>query len=124
MALERHVYNKMLRYWPPDILIERIETSTMEGMADISCCFRGTEFWIETKVLYRDGSVSMRPKQPAWHLRRMMAGSRTFIIAANETRAALWKPQVKGLDLQWTVIMEWPAYDDRAWVMALSECVK
>lgn len=70
--------------------MERIENIAGAGTADVNCVYKGFEFWIELKMLAKDGSFDMRPNQIAWHLRRKKAGSVTFVLARNATELRLF----------------------------------
>jgi hypothetical protein len=61
--------------------VQRIEAFSGSGIPDINACFRGVEFWIETKIMQPNGRVYLRKYQYAWIRRRVNAGGRVFIFA-------------------------------------------
>lgn len=74
----------------PDVTIDRIESIAGAGIADCSCCHEsGREFWIELKMLDSKGQFELRPSQAAWHVRRRLFNSATFVLARSEKHMEL-----------------------------------
>jgi Holliday junction resolvase len=59
--------------------VQRIETSTGNGVPDVNCCKNGEELWLELKCLDTVEPI-LRPMQYAWMLRRVKAGGTCVII--------------------------------------------
>lgn len=64
----------------PDAHFQCIENTTGSGVPDINVCWRGQEFWIETKSIGA-GDLLLRPFQLAWMMRRWESGGHVFLFA-------------------------------------------
>jgi Holliday junction resolvase len=63
----------------PEVHWLTVETSATEGgVPDMNGCCTGIEFWIEMKVT-SGWTVSLRPQQIGWLMRRCRVGGRAFI---------------------------------------------
>lgn len=73
----------------PQVHWQSIESGmTGRGIPDTNGCFDGQEFWIEFKET-QHWSVSLRPEQIGWLMRRARAGGRVF-IAVRRAGQELW----------------------------------
>ena len=69
----------MFRQYLPEVHWLTIETAGTEGgVPDLNGCHTDTEFWIECK-LTAGWTVSLRPQQIGWLMRRTRAGGNTYI---------------------------------------------
>lgn len=57
---------------------QSIETAVSRGVPDTNGCAFGAEFWIEFKAT-AGWTVTLRPEQVAWLLRRSRAGGHTYV---------------------------------------------
>ena len=57
----------------------RIESSTINGIPDINACIEGKEFWIELKC-NRGKNYGISNYQFSWHLKRLQASGKSFIL--------------------------------------------
>jgi hypothetical protein len=83
---------QLLRKHLPQVHWVTVESrATESGIPDVEYCFEGKSGWIECKVT-RGWSVSIRPAQVAWILRRTRAGGRVFILVRQRgaERDDLW----------------------------------
>jgi hypothetical protein len=84
---ENMIWASMKNAKNPSLDLVRIESWNMLGIPDINGCFRGTEFWIESKVLHGPkNKVVFRPFQVPWLLRRRHAGGRAYVFGINEDK--------------------------------------
>lgn len=100
--------------FPNECLLDRIENTAGSGMADCACAYKGVDFWLEYKMINAKsakttikietelGTVYLRPEQYAWHMRRQRAGSRTFVLARDDSNlVALWLNNSYGWEMQY-----------------------
>ena len=60
------------------IHLQRIETSTSNGVPDLNGCCSGREFWMELKTKKGTFLSQMRNEQVSWTLKRVLSGGRCF----------------------------------------------
>ena len=71
--------------------IQRIETTTGNGVPDINWCNDGNEIWIETKI-EKTGSALLEKEQFAWGMRRQVCGGRVVVISCRwDNMLKIWK---------------------------------
>ncbi len=77
--LQSHLPRKKCDY-------QRIETgSTGRGIPDVNICYKGSEVWIELKIV-KGRKVGLTSEQVAWHYRRARAGGVTWILARDKAK--------------------------------------
>jgi hypothetical protein len=95
---EKDVHALVKKTWPK-ALFERIENNVSVGAADCNAVIDNCEIWIEYKIIGRKSAtavldighkVFLRPSQFAWHTKRAVHGSRTYVLAMNDARAILF----------------------------------
>lgn len=84
-TLEKNLWSVMKTHLDKikNVHYQRIETGqTGRGIPDVNIKSSATysDAWVELKVV-NGRKVELRPEQVAWHLRRVAAGGRTFILA-------------------------------------------
>jgi len=72
------------------IHLQRIETSTSNGVPDLNVCYSGREFWIELKTKKGTFLSQMRNEQISWTLRRVWAGGRCFGLSHWQSTYSLY----------------------------------
>lgn len=90
MKTEKHLVNWLLARCALTGHATKIESTTGRGIPDLNFCLAGQEGWIEGK-LARGTSVALRPEQFAWCQRRVRAGGRVFVIAAQGRCLFIWR---------------------------------
>jgi hypothetical protein len=86
MTESQHVY-KPMRDGCPQVDWQRFENLVGMGAADVNGCCRGTEAWIENKIIHGN-QIKFQPQQPAWLLKRQSHGGNVFILARKDD--AFW----------------------------------
>ncbi|HYD35940.1 MAG TPA: hypothetical protein VD999_07820 [Vitreimonas sp.] len=94
MKEKTHVYEP-LRKNLPHIHWQRIENVAGTGVADINGCFRGIEFWIESKIS-KGSHIEIRPDQIAWLTKRYEKGGRVFVVYRQEDTIGVLIPDGRG----------------------------
>lgn len=88
----------LLRRHLPRVHWQSVEShGTGRGTPDVEGCHDGVSFWVECKAT-SGWSVTLRPEQVAWHLRRARAGGRSFVAVR---RAARGGPRNPAADELW-----------------------
>lgn len=79
------------RLWEAGFFVQRIETSTGEGVPDVWVAWEGGYAWLENKAVadfpLQDrtrvfGAKGLNPDQKNWHLEAVRRGVRAFIWAS------------------------------------------
>jgi hypothetical protein len=105
-ALEKTLWSlfksNLDKHYGASVHVQRIETGlTGRGIPDVNIAYKGTlggvvmagELWVELKMV--DGlRVKLEPEQAAWHMRRVAAGGRTWILAREKKEG----PRVGNVD--------------------------
>jgi len=75
-----------------EVASTRVENTVAQGMPDVNACRRGTEVWIELKMM-KSGRLKLRHSQINWMMRRVqMAKQRNVFVAARApNQIHIWK---------------------------------
>lgn len=77
-----------LKALPPEFDLQRIETSTSNGVPDFNLIVNTKELWMEVKAGQESGEgVKLRPQQAAWMKRRTSRGGQCLVLNRKETGA-------------------------------------
>lgn len=80
-----------------DFHLQRIETGlTGSGVPDVNGCKKGQEFWIELKEIHSGNSLTLRPMQVSWLVKRAQHGGQVFVLARKNNQMKLF--HVDGLE--------------------------
>lgn len=92
MAKESSLWNWLskncLKVFRADLHMDRVENSTMLGMADVEGCLTGDQFWFELKVALRPSKPEskvvfqskLKIEQVEWAKRRCRAGGNAWFL--------------------------------------------
>lgn len=75
-----------LKALPPDFDLQRIETSTTNGVPDLNLIVGGKEIWLEIKALPESKfrGIKVRKEQFAWMMRRTNRRGRCAVLNRKE----------------------------------------
>ena len=96
MAKEKNLW-ALVRDNLLDFHLQRIETGlTGSGVPDVNGCKKGQEFWIELKEIHSGNSLTLRPMQVSWLVKRAQHGGQVFVLARKNNEIKLF--HVDGLE--------------------------
>lgn len=64
--------------------VQRIETSTGNGVPDVFGCYRGKPYWVELKVWQPGTGILLRKEQWAWANNYAQHGGTSFVLVRSE----------------------------------------
>lgn len=94
MTEAKHVW-PLLRDNLPQVHWMRMENLVGTGMSDVNGCYKGTETWVENKIV-KGNRIKLERSQPPWIIKRTMAGGRVFILARQVDALLLWYGMPQG----------------------------
>ena len=80
MDNQEQIFWRRLKPHLPGFL-QRIETSTGNGVPDVYCCWKAKPFWLELKVWTPDVGILLRKEQWAWAKEHSVLGlGHSFVL--------------------------------------------
>ena len=78
---EKKIWNhlNLLQKKLPGAHFTKIESSTINGIPDVYCCYQGCSFWLELKAK-QGKNLNVSKYQTAWHLKHKGAGGLCYIL--------------------------------------------
>ena len=78
---EKKIWNKLnlLQKELPGAHFTKIESSTINGIPDVHCCYQSCSFWLELKA-NQGKNLNVSKYQIAWHLKYKGAGGLSYIL--------------------------------------------
>ena len=96
MAKEKNLW-LLIRENLKGVHLQRIETGmTGAGVPDVNGCGWGKEFWIELKEIHSGNSLTLRPMQVSWLVKRAQHGGQVFVLVRKNNQMKLF--HVDGLE--------------------------
>jgi len=90
MTPERRFYEWFKRTMPKEWLLQRIETTTANGVPDLNLFIPLTgQLWLEFKS-FRSGPIYIRKEQYAWIKKRQLLGCNVSVIALVGNEIMFW----------------------------------